>query len=156
MKQSAVQRILSDSANHVTSQRGAETYSSFEGKIVPEIKTIPEYVSALDRAVELFFRDGNDKDILAILKDAKMNNLVPKRYKSPDVIKINRNGVIIKKANMIYSRDGIIIRLYIGFGRVGITPKYSKIDEQVLITTELGNYVYSIQRTLKKMQKLIV
>lgn len=153
MKQSAVQQMLSDSAKHVSSQRGADMNSSYEGAILQ--KTISGYESLMDRAVEDFFWYGDDDELFAILKEAKENNRVPKKYMSQKIVNFNTCNIYVRKANLSYEKGMIIVRMYIGFGSVKITPNFTKITKGITINDNLGKVVKSIQETLTKVEKYI-
>ena len=156
MNQSIVYQMINNENNNLSSRYGQSLNSSFEEKVIPEKKTISEYVSALDRAVETFFQWGDNDDIFAILKDAKNNNLVPREYNSQNIERFETYGMVIRKANISYKKNvGIKARLYVGFGSVIITPNFSKITKQVTINDKLGKIVNLVQETLQKMEKYI-
>lgn len=155
MKQSVTQKILSDAANRVSSQRGIGLSSSNDEFYIPNEKTITAYESALDRALETFWKYGCDDDVIRILNDAKKYNRIPKRYISQPVKSFHTCNVYVRKAYISIEKGKVKAHLYISFGNISITSNMTKITKEITIDDNLGKIVDSIRETIQKIEKII-
>jgi len=156
MKRSVTNTIVTQITMGIESQQGARLDFCIPDKIIPDTKTIPEYVSALDRAVQEFFLYCSDDDIIAILKDAKEHQAVPREYKSQDVRNFDTNGVTIRKASLGYNTGGkVAIKIYFTFGRVKITANKVEISGRPRLTVNLCKLIEAIQESITRIQKIL-
>ena len=156
MKHSVTRTIINQSAMGMESKQGARLDFCFQDKVIPETKTIPEYESALDKAVQEFFWYCSDDDIIAVLKDAKEHQSVPREYRSTDVRNFDTNGVAIRKASLGYNTEGkVAIKIYFTFGRVKITANKVEISGKPRLTVNLCKLIEAIQESITRIQKIL-
>lgn len=156
MKRTVTNGILVKVAMGLESEDGARLNYSIPERVIPEIKTIPEYECALDKAAEDFFLYGSDDDILAILQDAKKHQIVPREYKSVDIRNFDTNGVSIRKASIKYNTEcKVSINIYFTFGSVKITANKVVISGKPKLTSNLCKLIEACQDTIGKIQKAL-
>ena len=150
--QSAVARIVTSIENESCAQMHAE----LQERVLPETKTISEYVCALDRAAREFFLYGSDDDILAVLKDARKHQSCPSAYKLVDDERFETNGLSVRKAIFSYDTSGkVTIKLYFSYGNVKISDNKVVVIGGITITPELGKLIGACQHTILRMQNVL-
>ena len=156
MKRSVTNTIVTQITMGIESQQGARLDFCIPDKIIPDTKTIPEYESALDRAVQEFFLYCSDDDIIAILKDAKEHQAVPREYKSQDIRNFDTNGVTIRKASLGYNTKGkVAIKIYFTFGSVKITENKVVISGRPRLSSNLCKLIEACQDSISRIQRIL-
>ena len=156
MKRSVTNSILFQVAMGLESERGARLDYYVPDKIIPDIKTIPAYESALDKAVYEFFLYGSDDDIFMILKDAKESGAIPREYKSLDVRNFESNGVPIQKANLGYNAKGKVnIKIHFTFGSVKIVADKVEISGRPKLSSNLCKIIEACQDSITRIQRIL-
>lgn len=151
MKQSSIQKILSESANHVSCQRGIDLGIQINECIIPPEKSVSWYEVALDRAVITLLEYGAEDDIINILKDANNNGYVIKEYLGK-IEHVKTYNLFIRKGFLKIKNKNVSLKLFLKFGSITITPKETIITKAVVINDRLGEFIRFLQRTLERIQ----
>lgn len=153
MERNVEYQIINSACNLIASRQGYRG-ERLPPPVIPEIKKITEYVSALDRAICKFFNTGDSKDIFLVLKDARENDMLPKAYRSIAVKKVEPY-VRARKATLAYTNGKVKINIFFTFDKIVITSNKVIISGKPKITTELGMIINESQEMIEKIERIL-
>lgn len=122
-------------------------------KVIPEIKTISAYETALEEAIEILFKERNERDILDILSDAKKHRKWPKEYTSLGTEYFSIKGIIVKKAKFSLKRMEINIQI-IGYSSITVKPNEISVSSDIKKKSAFWKEIEFFQQVLKKVEEI--
>lgn len=135
MDRTAVRSFYVESINYST-QATVNSYSE-DRDIIPEIKTISRYESALEEAIYKWLEEGDDDSIIKLLQDAKENNKLPKKfYSQKNTIK----GTDITCRFKIAEKEGVVKLKCLSTG----IAKKTNVVKKLNIVIEKIKEIYNI------------
>lgn len=121
-------------------------------RVVPEIKTISAYETALEDAVEKLFKERNERDVLDILSDAKNHGKWPKDYRSLGTENFDISDIHVKKAHFNLKSMKITIRS-VCYNFI-VEPNEIRINGVVMEKSVLWKKIEFFQQIMKKVERI--
>ena len=158
-KHSVTNRILTNAANHVVSERG-QYLKEFEDELVlpdnPHERTLEWYYAVLDRACVNYFLYGDDDKIFEVLRNAKEHNVRIQEFFSIPTKSFLTYNVYVRKATLFWENSiNPKVRMFTNFGSILITKSKVIAKGNVKSSEALKKVERFIQETLGKIEELL-